>query len=221
MIESFEKRKELEEKIDKAKWINLAKVILNRFGLDILLAFKDAREKEILNDTIQFLQDKNIENVLEILRISKDVSELKSNFDHFISKNSEITKEFLFFIKARNHFPQVLSNLKIYLNDLLSPNDPLKFLYDNDLFFFPEAEYNIINKIEKVFSQNLYTNDMPEPDLIIRTSGEQRLSNFMLWQAAYAEFVFHDVLWPDFTQDSLLSAIDEYYKRDRRYGARP
>ncbi|MEW6194738.1 MAG: hypothetical protein AB1521_06265 [Bacteroidota bacterium] len=155
MIEPFEKRKELEKKIDKAKWINLAKVILNRFGLDILLAFKDAREKEILNDTIQFLQDKNIENVLEILRISKDVSELKSNFDHFISKNSEITKEFLFFIKAKNHFPKVLSNFKIYLNDLLSPNDPLKFLYDNDLFFFPEAENNIINKIENVFSQNL------------------------------------------------------------------
>ncbi|MCP5382694.1 MAG: isoprenyl transferase [Kordiimonadaceae bacterium] len=73
---------------------------------------------------------------------------------------------------------------------------------------------------EKLFSQNLYTNDMPEPDLIIRTSGEQRLSNFMLWQAAYAEFVFQNVLWPDFTQDSLMSAIDEYYKRDRRYGAR-
>lgn len=154
MIESIEKRKELEEKIDKAKWVNLAKVILNRLGLDILLAFKDAREKEILNDTIQFLQDKNIENVLEILRISKDVSELKSKFNHFISENSEITKEFLFFIRAKNHFPQVLTNLKVYLNDLLSPNDPLKFLYDNDLFFFPEAEKNIINKIETAFSKN-------------------------------------------------------------------
>ena len=62
---------------------------------------------------------------------------------------------------------------------------------------------------------------MSEPDLIIRTSGEQRLSNFMLWQAAYAEFVFLDVLWPDFTKDSLLNAIDEFHKRDRRYGARP
>ena len=74
---------------------------------------------------------------------------------------------------------------------------------------------------EKTFSDNLYTGDMPEPDLIIRTSGEKRLSNFMLWQAAYAEFVFQDVLWPDFSKESLLSAIDEYYKRDRRYGARP
>lgn len=74
---------------------------------------------------------------------------------------------------------------------------------------------------EKLFSQNLYTGGMPEPDMIIRTSGEKRLSNFMLWQAAYAEFVFLDVLWPDFNDQSLLDAIDEYFKRDRRYGARP
>ncbi|MCC3860885.1 isoprenyl transferase [Pseudemcibacter aquimaris] len=72
-----------------------------------------------------------------------------------------------------------------------------------------------------VFSANLYTADFPEPDLIIRTSGEQRLSNFMLWQAAYAEFVFQDVYWPDYTKATLCDAIDEYYKRDRRYGARP
>lgn len=83
------------------------------------------------------------------------------------------------------------------------------------------GEINVADINENLFSENLYTGDMPEPDLIIRTSGEQRLSNFMLWQAAYAEFVFLDVLWPDFTKDSLLNAIDEYYKRDRRYGARP
>lgn len=70
------------------------------------------------------------------------------------------------------------------------------------------------------FSANLYTADFPEPDMIIRTSGEQRLSNFMLWQAAYAEFVFQDVYWPDYTKETLCDAIDEYYKRDRRYGAR-
>ncbi|MBT5187630.1 MAG: di-trans,poly-cis-decaprenylcistransferase, partial [Kordiimonadaceae bacterium] len=74
---------------------------------------------------------------------------------------------------------------------------------------------------ESVFSKYLYTGEIPEPDLIIRTSGEQRLSNFMLWQAAYAEFVFQDTLWPDFTKVELCDAIDEYYKRDRRYGARP
>jgi len=74
---------------------------------------------------------------------------------------------------------------------------------------------------EKLFASHLYTGEIPEPDLIIRTSGEQRLSNFMLWQAAYAEFIFQDVFWPDFSRKQLCDAIDEYYKRDRRYGARP
>ena len=84
-----------------------------------------------------------------------------------------------------------------------------------------EGSLDIDNIDENTFSENLYTSDMPEPDLIIRTSGEKRLSNFMLWQAAYAEFVFLDVLWPDFTKVELCNAVDEYYKRDRRYGARP
>lgn len=64
----------------------------------------------------------------------------------------------------------------------------------------------------------LYTAEMPPLDLIIRPSGEQRLSNFLIWQAAYAEFVFLDVLWPDFTKKHLELAIDEYNNRDRRFG---
>ena len=65
----------------------------------------------------------------------------------------------------------------------------------------------------------LDTGAIPDPDLIIRTSGEQRLSNFLLWQAAYAEFVFLPCLWPDFDRSAFLSALDEYSGRDRRYGA--
>ena len=84
-----------------------------------------------------------------------------------------------------------------------------------------DGTINVDNINEELFSDNLYTNDIPAPDLIIRTSGEQRLSNFMLWQAAYAEFVFQEVLWPDYTKENLSSAIDEYCRRDRRYGARP
>ena len=64
----------------------------------------------------------------------------------------------------------------------------------------------------------LVTYGIPDPDLIIRTSGEQRLSNFMLWQAAYSEFYFPDTLWPDFREEEFDKAIDEYSKRDRRYG---
>lgn len=68
------------------------------------------------------------------------------------------------------------------------------------------------------FSQHLYTRDLPDPDLVIRTSGESRLSNFLLVQAAYAEFVFSPVLWPDFGRAELEAAVNEYRRRERRYG---
>jgi undecaprenyl diphosphate synthase len=68
------------------------------------------------------------------------------------------------------------------------------------------------------FSRYLYTADLPEPDLVIRTSGETRISNFLLLQAAYAEFVFLPVLWPDFTKADFASAIAEYNRRERRFG---
>ncbi len=67
----------------------------------------------------------------------------------------------------------------------------------------------------------LYTAEMPDPDLVIRTSGEQRLSNFLLWQSAYAELVFQDVLWPDFGPTHFAAALAEYARRERRFGARP
>jgi undecaprenyl diphosphate synthase len=73
---------------------------------------------------------------------------------------------------------------------------------------------------EAAFASRLSTAEMPDPDLIIRTSGEQRLSNFLLWQAAYAEFVFQDVFWPDFAARHLADAIQQYGQRERRYGAR-
>jgi undecaprenyl diphosphate synthase len=64
----------------------------------------------------------------------------------------------------------------------------------------------------------LYDRDMPDPDLIIRTSGEQRISNFLLWQAAYSELWFTPVLWPDFNREHLYEAIRDYQKRSRRFG---
>jgi undecaprenyl diphosphate synthase len=73
---------------------------------------------------------------------------------------------------------------------------------------------------EDVFASFLATAGMPDPDLIVRTSGEQRLSNFLLWQAAYAELVFMDVLWPDFDQSYFDTALAEFARRDRRFGAR-
>ena len=71
---------------------------------------------------------------------------------------------------------------------------------------------------EEDFSKYLYTANIPDPDLLIRTSGEKRISNFLLWQCAYSEFVFTDILWPDFKPEDFDECIHEYQNRDRRYG---
>lgn len=71
---------------------------------------------------------------------------------------------------------------------------------------------------EEIFSSYLYTHNLCDPDLVIRTSGEQRISNFLLWQSAYSEFWFTDVLWPDFNEELFKEAIEEYQSRIRRYG---
>ena len=72
---------------------------------------------------------------------------------------------------------------------------------------------------EARLSEALSTHGVPDPDLVIRTSGEKRISNFLLWQSAYSELVFVDKLWPDFGKDDLAASILEYQQRDRRYGA--
>jgi undecaprenyl diphosphate synthase len=73
---------------------------------------------------------------------------------------------------------------------------------------------------EESFAQYLYAPEMPDPDLVIRTSGELRVSNFLLWESAYSEFVFTDTLWPDFGPDEFRSALEEYAQRRRRFGGR-
>ena len=88
---------------------------------------------------------------------------------------------------------------------------------------------NAVNKImkeknlrkeltEEVFQQYLNTKGVPDPELLIRTSGEHRISNFLLWQIAYSELYFTDTLWPDFRKEDLLKAIIDYQKRERRFG---
>jgi undecaprenyl diphosphate synthase len=73
---------------------------------------------------------------------------------------------------------------------------------------------------EESFARHLYAPEMPDPDLVIRTSGELRVSNFLLWQSAYAEFVFTDTLWPDFGPEEFRAAIEDYATRRRRFGGR-
>lgn len=77
---------------------------------------------------------------------------------------------------------------------------------------------NLDDLNEEIFGQALYTKGMPDPDLLIRTSGEQRISGFLLWQLSYAEFYFTEVCWPDFTGEEFRKAIAEYRRRERRFG---
>ncbi|MBQ9887309.1 MAG: isoprenyl transferase [Lachnospiraceae bacterium] len=83
---------------------------------------------------------------------------------------------------------------------------------------YKAGKFEIDELSEDMISSYLDTAGIPDPDLLIRTSGEQRLSNFLLWQLAYSEFYFPEVLWPDFNKDELIKAIQQYNKRDRRFG---
>ena len=81
-----------------------------------------------------------------------------------------------------------------------------------------QGDLQISDIDEDTLSERLFTKDIPDPDLLIRTSGEQRLSNFLLWQCAYTEFIFVDTLWPDFAEADFESAIKVFQNRERRYG---
>lgn len=90
--------------------------------------------------------------------------------------------------------------------------------YAREILSCPEKADELLSIDEDGFGKYLVTEGIPDPDLIIRTSGEMRLSNYLLWQGAYSEFLFSDILWPDFRKDEFRSALLSYSKRDRRYG---
>jgi undecaprenyl diphosphate synthase len=83
-----------------------------------------------------------------------------------------------------------------------------------------ERKISVSEINEEIFAKNLYNPEIPDPDLVIRTAGDLRLSNFLLWQSAYAEFYFTKTYWPDFGKKDLLLAINDFNKRERRYGKR-
>jgi undecaprenyl diphosphate synthase len=83
-----------------------------------------------------------------------------------------------------------------------------------------DAARTFTGETEEDFRRHLYAPDMHDPDLLIRTSGEQRISNYLLWQLAYSEFVFRDELWPDFSREAFIESLDEFAARGRRFGAR-
>ena len=127
------------------------------------------------------------------------------------------------FIGRREGLSSELLEKMIWAEEVTAPNDRLRlfvaFNYGGRAEIL-DAAARFDGGGEDEFRACLYAPEMSEPDLVIRTSGEQRLSNFLLWQSAYSELVFTDVLWPDFELEPLQDALREYEARRRRFGAR-
>ena len=165
-----------------------------------------------------------IDSIVDILR-----EYLKKAFTEFKDENVSIK-----FIGDISPFPQdVIDEIKRLeadsaANDAMLLNVALNYggraeivhAFRGMLADIGEGKLSADSINEQTVEDYLYTAGQPSPDLIIRPSGEQRLSNFMLWQAAYSEFWFDKVLWPDFNKKDLLRAFADYAERDRRYGGR-
>lgn len=133
-------------------------------------------------------------------RLSDDITRMIDKAEAKTAKNTRLTLVIALSYGSREEITEAVKALATRVRDgALEPEDISEAMIDNALF----------------------TYDIPDPDLIIRTSGEQRLSNFLLWQCAYSEFLFIDTLWPDFTKEDFVAAVASYADRDRRYGVRP
>jgi undecaprenyl diphosphate synthase len=118
-------------------------------------------------------------------------------------------------VEATSHNRGLLVNLAINYGGRAELVDAVNAILDSAR---RDGTLDSLRIDEETISANLYTSPAPDPDLLIRTSGEMRISNFLLWQIAYAELYVTETLWPDFTRTDLLQAVLEYQKRDRRYG---
>ena len=141
-------------------------------------------------------EDISIKMIGDKKKLPKDIVKKINNYQKMTSKNKGLNLIFALNYGSRN---EILIAIKKIINKFLKKNLPIN---------------------EETISLNLFTKNIPDPDLLIRTSGEKRLSNFLLWQLAYTELVFLDVLWPDFKKKHFIDALKQYSKRVRRYGAR-
>jgi undecaprenyl diphosphate synthase len=166
-----------------------------KLEVDTLMKLLISSLKKELNTLI-----KNNIRLNAIGNLSKLPNDVKNELLGVIDKtkdNSRMTLTLALSYGSREELLQAIKNISLKVkNNIISPDD---------------IDESIIN-------QHLYTHNLPDVDLVIRTSGEHRISNFLLWQIAYAEFYFIEVLWPDFNENHLYDAINSYQKRERRFG---
>ena len=160
--------------------------------------------KLIMNSLINEIEDLNKNNV---------------NI-RFIGSTEKLSGEYI--SKVNENCRKTWNNTGLHLNVAMNYGgrveilEGIKKMYDDIV----EGKITKNDITENLFSQYLYTANMPDPDLLIRTSGEYRLSNFLIWQNAYSEFWFTETLWPDFSKAEFVEAVLDYQKRKRRFGGR-
>lgn len=167
-------------------------------------------------------------------RPEDEVSELMKLFNGYLDEVKEYTKENirLIFLGDKSAFGAVMARKMIEIEEYSKKFDGMTLMLamnyggrDDIVHAVKQLSEMAVNKEikvedidEKILSSMLYTKGLPDVDLLIRPSGEMRISNFLIWQSAYAEFYFTDVLWPDFSSKELDKALEEYSSRNRRFG---
>ena len=161
-----------------------------KFLMNLLREYLSNKINKLMKDNV------SIKMIGEKKKLPKDIVKKINNYQKLTQKNNGLNLIFALNYGSRN---EIIISVRKIINKFIKK----KFFVN-----------------EKSISSNLFTKNIPDPDLLIRTSGEKRLSNFLLWQLAYTELVFLDVLWPDFKKKHFLEALNQYSKRVRRYGSR-
>jgi undecaprenyl diphosphate synthase len=200
---------------------NLPAIEGHRAGADVVKArLRDAAELGIAELTVFSFSTENWQ------RPAEEVEGLMAMFAERIDRETpELDQEGvrMRFVGRREGIPAELTERMEWAEGVTAANERITlfvaFNYGGRAEIV-DAARSFRGQTEDEFRDHLYAPEMHDPDLLIRTSGEQRISNFLLWQCAYSELVFRDELWPDFSREAFTAALDEYEGRQRRFGGR-